>query len=184
MKQYGICAEQALALGLIGLLVGLAGGALTACSKSDPNEAKLMPKLAPPPTVELPADLRIEVEIDGQAAPPIDRQKLMATPPDFADEERRAWRLPTVLGAVAAPPTTTVFAAGAQDVSVELKTRRDDGLIGVIIVSRRGDVVAAMVDEKTPFPQFHGQGGRLGRPPDPLPRVLKLSKLRVVSVKP
>jgi hypothetical protein len=152
---------------------------LVACGKSEPNESKMMPKLAPPPNVDIPADLKIEVEIDGQPAPAIDRARLLTTPPDFADDERRAWRLPTLLGPAVAGAGTLIYASGPQDVSVELRTRRDDGMVGVIMISRRGDIVATMVDEKEPFPTFHGQGGRLGRPPDPLPRVMKVAKLRV-----
>jgi hypothetical protein len=65
-----------------------------------------------------------------------------------------------------------------------MKARSDDGLIAVIMVSRRGDVIAQIVDEKQPFPTFHGQGGRLGRPPgEPLPRVPRVSKLRITSAK-
>ena len=74
-----------------------------------------------------------------------------------------------------------MYASGAHDLSLELKPRTAEGLVAVIMVSRRGDVIATMVDEKEPFPRFHGQGGRLGRPPgEPLPRVPKVQKLRIV----
>jgi hypothetical protein len=162
----------------VALLVALL--AAGACGKSEPpNQSKMMPKLAPPPTVDLPADLEIIVEIDGAAAPAIDRAKLLATPPDFADAERRAWRLPTLVGAAAAAPGVTIYASGAQDVTVGLQG--DAEHVPVIMVSRRGDVIATVLDAKQPFPDYHGQGGRLGRPPDALPRVLAVSKLKIVS---
>jgi len=161
------------------LLLGLVFA--VAC-KSEPNEGKLMPRLAPPPETSLPGDLKIAVEIDGEAAPAIDAARLQAVKPDFADDERRAWRLETLIGPAVARAGATVFASGAHDLSVELKPRTPEGLIAVILVSRRGDVVATMVDEKQPFPAFHGQGGRRGRPPgEQLPRVAKVQKLRVVA---
>ncbi len=148
--------------------------------KSEPNEGKLMPRLAPPPEANVPADLHIAVDIDGVAAPAIDAARLAAVKPDFADDERRAWRLTTLLGPTLSAADTRVFASGAHDLSVELRPHTPDGLIAVLMVSRRGDVIATMVEEKQPFPSFHGQGGRLGRPPgEPLPRVPRVQKLHV-----
>jgi hypothetical protein len=49
----------------------------------------------------------------------------------------------------------------------------------VLQVSRRGEVVATMVDPKAPFPEYHGRGGRLGRTGDPLPRVSGVTAIRV-----
>lgn len=65
---------------------------ITACTKpsSDPNESRQMPKLAPPPDADAPAELSVTVVVDGQPAPSLDRAKLDATPADFTDGERRA----------------------------------------------------------------------------------------------
>jgi hypothetical protein len=162
------------------LLVLVAALAAPACKgKSEPNEGKNMPRLAPPPDVDLPADLAIGVTVDGAARPTIDAAKLRATPPDFADSERRAWRVGTLVPEAAT--AARVLASGSHDVAVALEPRTAEGLIAVIMVSRRGDVGAAMVEEKEPFPTYHGQGGRLGRPGDPLPRVIKLQKLEVLT---
>ena len=51
--------------------------------------------------------------------------------------------------------------------------------VPVLMISRRGDVIAELVDPKEPFPEFHGQGGRLGRPPEPSPRVSSVERVRV-----
>ncbi len=170
---------------LLSIVIAAQAVAVAGC-KSEPNEGKLMPKLPPHPDLDLPKDLRIAVEIDGQPGPAIDAARLAAVAPDFADAERRAWRFESLLGPAVAKEGTTVYAIGARDLSVELRPRTADGLVGVLMVSRRGDVIALMVEEKQPFPTFHGQGGRLGRPPgegdgEPLPRVSKVQKLRVVS---
>jgi len=165
---------------MVVMALALAAAGAAGC-KSEPNQGKLMPKLAPPPGVDVPADLKIVVDIDGTEAPVIDAARLGAVKPDFADDERRAWRLETLIGPKLGQDGTTVYASGAHDLSVELRPHTPDGLIAVIMVSRRGDVIATMVEEKQPFPQFHGQGGRLGRPGDPLPRVPKVQKLHVVT---
>ena len=49
----------------------------------------------------------------------------------------------------------------------------------VLFFTRRGEVVATQVRPEDPFPQFHGQGGRLRRPGDLTPRISPVVKLRV-----
>jgi hypothetical protein len=49
----------------------------------------------------------------------------------------------------------------------------------VLYLTRRGEMAAAVIDSADPFPDYHGQGGRLRRPGDPLPRVLPVSELRI-----
>jgi hypothetical protein len=49
------------------------------------------------------------------------------------------------------------------------------------MLTRRGDIVALLVDPADPFPSYHGQGRRLGRPGDPMPRIAGVKKIRVYS---
>lgn len=161
-------------------LVGSSG-----CQKaSDAGAARQMPKLPPPPQVPLPATLRIAVEIDGQPAPPIDAARLAATRPDFRDRERRAWKLPTLLGPAAARPGAVAEVTGDDGVTVLLRQPTDPAApLPVLAESRRGEIVAAMVRAAEPFPAYHGQGRRLARPGDPLPRVGGVTRIRVYLAK-
>jgi hypothetical protein len=49
----------------------------------------------------------------------------------------------------------------------------------VLFLTRRGEVMVAAVDPKDPFPRYHGQGGRLRRGGDPMPRVAPVARLAV-----
>jgi len=151
------------------------------CQKaSDATAEKRMPK--PPPVaspVEPPATLRIAVEIDGREQPPLDAARLKSVPPDFSDAERRAWKLSTLLGAPAARPGVELAAIGADGVAVVFPPPSAPGdLEPSLMINRRGDIVATLLSPKAPFPPYHGEGGRLGRPGDPRPHVSPV-KLRV-----
>jgi hypothetical protein len=154
---------------------------LVACkTQSDQNESKRMPKPPPPPDAEAPSELHIAVEIDGKPDHVIDAAKLAATKPDFADGERRAWRVETLVGAAAKRDGVVIAVTGEKDVTVLLhQPKTDKDPLAVIAVSKRGDVVAAMVEADEPFPPYHGHGGRLGRRGDPLPRVAGVTKIAV-----
>ena len=153
-----------------------------ACGRAeDSSSAKRSPRPPAPPRVEVPAALRIPVSIDGVAAAPIDATLLGQLAPDFADEERRAWRLRRLVPALAAP-TAAVEAVGAAGISVRFAGEvASEHLEPVLFLTRRGDVVVTMVDPARPFPDFHGQGGRLGRPGDPMPHLGRVSELRVIT---
>lgn len=152
---------------------------LAACSRADEEHAgaRRSPSLPPPPTVSLPA-IDIPVTIDGAPAEPLTTAKLAALPPDFADTDRRAWRLTRVL-----PGFTrgaAVDAVSREDVAVTMKApATEQDLQPVVFVTRRGDVVATLLDPADPFPDFHGQGGRLRRPGDTTPRVSPVVRLDV-----
>src|SRR5439155_16945324 len=87
------------------------------CTKaSESSDAKRMPKPPPAPSAESSPALRVTVEIDGAPQPPIDAAKLAAIPPDFKDDEHRAWRAGTLLGPQAARAGATITVTGAKDV--------------------------------------------------------------------
>ena len=155
---------------------------LVACAKaSDEGEAKQWAK-DPPKKVEIPASLSIDVVIDGANAPAITGDLLRTTKPDFADEERTAWRIPTLVAA-AAPAGSTVEAVGTQGISVKFARPMVDGLEPVLFLTRRGEVNVEAVDPKDPFPHYHGKGGRLHRVGDSLPHVEKVVRLEITHPK-
>ena len=150
------------------------------CQKaSDADPARQRPNLPPPPSAPLPQTLQITVEAEGGPRV-IDTALLARTKPDFEDPERRAWRLTTLLGPALARPGAVAAVTGEKDVTVVLRpprTPRDP--VPVLAESRRGGLVAALVDPTDPFPSYHGQGRRLSRPGDPLPRIPGVTKIRV-----
>ena len=150
------------------------------CGKSEPNEGKRMPKAPPPPAAKVPADFRIAVEIDGAEVPPIDGARLEATPPTYEDKGKRAWRLDSLLGPAASQEDHVIAVTGEKEMTIVMKApKKADDQVPVLMANLRGDVVAALVEPDDPFPPYHGQGGRLQRKGDPLPRMAGVSKIRV-----
>ncbi|MBS1119015.1 MAG: hypothetical protein H6Q90_1243 [Deltaproteobacteria bacterium] len=149
-----------------------------ACSRaSSEGEAKQWAE--PPPTkdVPIPQHLEITVVVDGAAAAAITGDTLRGIKPDFADEERKAWRIATLISG--ALPAGTVEASSPSGLSVKFQHPTADGLEPVLYLTRRGDIIVAALDPKDPFPRYHGQGGRLHRAGDSLPRVAPVSKLEI-----
>lgn len=155
---------------------------LAACSRAGDEEAARRAPIAPPPqAIEIPPGLSIPVEVAGEPAPAITRDTLSAVDPDFADEERRAWRIARILPAFT--PGAVLEAVGRDGVSITMKRpQTDDEPQPVLFFTRRGEVVATQVRPEDPFPKFHGQGGRLRRPGDLTPRVSPVVMLRVHAV--
>ena len=151
------------------------------CSKpSDTTDAKRSPKPPPSASVSVPAALHIEVELDGAPAAPIDAARLSATKPDFSDSEHRAWRLTTLLGAAASRPGVVLSALGDKGLGLEMHPGAGPSdPTPVLSLNRRGEVFVELVAPDDPFPDFHGKGGRLSRPGDPLPRVTNPIRVRV-----
>lgn len=156
---------------------------LAACDTGDPNEARRMPNPPPPEASAAFAQIgEIEVVMDGVAQPKLDAAKLEATAPDFVSEDRRAWKFTTLLGPAANGVGSKLAVTGEKGLVLELP-RADEPAspIPVLVVSRRGDVMAAMVTEQDPFPPYHGRGGRLGRQGDPLPRIAGVTKIELTT---
>ena len=159
---------------VVALAVGtLASGTLAGCQKaSDATQAKRMPQPPPAREISVPDGLRIEVVVAGKDATPIDASRLRATPPDFADSERRAWKLSTLLGAAVATPGSEFVVSGAPSAGLVLtQPAASTEAQPALMLNRRGDLVATMLAPNAPFPPFHGAGGRLGRPGDTTPHV-------------
>ncbi len=159
---------------------------VVACSRdTEPNEGKRIPKLPPSADVVVPTTLSIEVTIDGAPAPAITAATLTAHAPDFVDRERRAWRIATLVPD-AARPGTKLSATGDAGVTVELAATADgsEAPVAVLYLTRRGDALVALVDARDPFPRYHGQGRRLGRPGDPMPRVADVRRIAIQRTPP
>jgi hypothetical protein len=159
----------------IALVLALAG---TACSKATPEGDKKQWQESPPPKdIVIPAGLSITLDVAGTAKAPITSETLGKTKPDFVDEDHRAWRIATLVPELAAG--TTVEASAPSGVAVKFTLPMPDGLEPVLFLTRRGEVIASALDAKEPFPKFHGQGSRLRRPGDSMPRVAPVTKLVV-----
>jgi hypothetical protein len=152
---------------------------LAACARaSDEGEAKQWPSQPPPHDVTIPASLSIDVKVDGAAKPAITATTLGAAKPDFADSERKAWLIPSLVPD-AAPAGSVVEAVAPGGFSVKFAHPTADGLEPVLFLTRRGDVMVAAVDPKDPFPRWHEKGGRLRRGGDPMPRVQPVARLEI-----
>jgi hypothetical protein len=162
------------------LAIAVLAAALAGCGDaSEEAKVKRTPALPPPAEVDIPAALAIAVTVDGAAAPAITADRLRAEPADFTSPEHRAWRLTKLVPALD-QPGAAIEARGPTGVSIRLDRPADAAAMQpVLFLTRRGDVVVALVDPKDPFPDYHGQGGRLRRPGDPLPRLSPVTALAV-----
>jgi hypothetical protein len=149
------------------------------CNKpSEETKTKQMPMPPPPPSAE--AATNIGVDIDGAASAAIDNARLSQLKPDFQNEERRAWKLSTLLGGAVEREGAAVAVKGEKGLELVVRQPKKKGdPIPVLALSRRGETLVAMVDEGDPFPAYHGHGGRLNRQGDPLPRIGGVTHMRV-----
>lgn len=155
--------------------------ALSGCARaSEDSAARVAPNSPPPAVVSIPADLRIAVDGAG-AVTAIDHAALAALAPDFSDAERRAWRLSRLVPAFdqagevleargpSGPAVMLDFAASAT------------APVPVLVLTRRGELVASVVDPRQPFPAYHGQGGRLGRSGSETPRLVGVRTFKLIA---
>jgi hypothetical protein len=156
-------------------------GAL-ACSKASTEGDKKQWQESPPPkAIAVPTGLSISVDVDGTAKAAITSETLSATKPDYVDNEHRAWRIPTLVPE-AAPAGAVIEASAPSGVAVKFTQPTPEGLEPVLFLTRRGEVIVAAVDPKDPFPKYHGQGSRLRRPGDSMPRVGQVNKLSITHI--
>ncbi|HEX4352386.1 MAG TPA: hypothetical protein VHZ95_05715, partial [Polyangiales bacterium] len=112
------------------------------------------------------------------AAAPIVASTLRSTKPDFADSDRRAWKISTLVAA-ASPMGTTIEATSPTGTSLKFVHPTSDGLEPVLFLTRRGEVIVSAVDPRDPFPEFHGRGNRLHRAGDQTPHIAPVAKLAI-----
>ena len=134
---------------------------------------------------KIPANLKILVEIDGKPAEPITATHLSAIDPDYTDKDRRAWRIGSVVGAAFQRSNAVVEIGTSQGGTMLMRVPKSpNDLQPVLSLTRRGNLIAALVSPQDPFPSYHGRGGRLQRPGDPRPHVSAIEKLRIYVEKP
>lgn len=162
--------------------IAAAALALAACAKaSEDGAARRAPNTPPPATVAIPADARLEVTVDGVAAPALDAVRLAAVPAEFADADRRAWRLSQLVPAFDRPGVV-IEARGVDGPALALDyPASPTAVVPVLVLTRRGEFVASVIDPAHPFPAYHGQGGQLGRSGDPMPRLTGVRRFQVVT---
>ncbi|MBA3540745.1 MAG: hypothetical protein H0T79_14130 [Deltaproteobacteria bacterium] len=166
---------------LLRLVALLAMVATSSCSRaSDESEAKQWSKPPPPKDdVAIPTTLAIDVTVDGAAKGAVTAATLATKQPDFVDTDRKAWLISTIIPEATAG--TVVEAIGPTGVAVKFARPTADGLEPVLFLTRRAEVIVSAIDPKDPFPRYHGQGGRLHRAGDQLPRVAPVSRLVITQ---
>ena len=155
---------------------------MASCSKpGDDSDAKRTPIPEPAPDVAIPGAWSVPLEVGKAEVRVLDAKALIGLKPDFADDERKAWRLDKLLSESEFPLGALIEAIGSDGVGIAMRRQKSpDAPVPVIVLTRRGDIVAAAIKASDPFPDYHGQGGRLKRPGDPLPRLISpLARLRV-----
>lgn len=150
------------------------------CTKaSEAEKAKRMPKPPPEPSQPVQLDAPIGLEVDGEKRAPVASALLAKTKPDFSSGDRRAWKIAR-LASLPPDADAEIEVESADGVRVSALANPPAGKpILVLVVNRRGSAHAALVRADDPFPAFHGQGGRLSRPGDPLPRIGRLRRIRI-----
>jgi hypothetical protein len=151
----------------------------TSCSKDAPNEGKRLPRLMP--STAVPDGLpRVDVSVDGVLQTALTTESLQAIKPDWADDRRRVWRFSTLFDGKV-PSGSVISITGVKGLSVDFKTAVGTAteMVPVLMSSQRGALMALFVDPANPFPSFHGEGGRLGRSPDPTPRIADVTRIEI-----
>jgi hypothetical protein len=166
----------------VGIWLAIAVG--LGCSRaSSEGEAKQWATPPPAKDIAIPAALHIAVTVDGEPRAAITAASLGSAQPDFVDDEHKAWLIRTLVPA-AVPAATAIEATSGTGVSVKFAHPTGDGLEPVLFLTRRGDVIVSVLDPKDPFPRYHGQGGRLRRAGDPMPRVSPVARLEITRTTP
>ena len=153
------------------------------CSRAS-EEGGVKQWATPPPArdIPIPASLNIGITVDGNAKPSITGQHLRGAKPDFADDDHKAWLIPTLVPE-ARPAGSSVEAVSGVGVSVKFARPAADGREPVLFLTRRGDVIVSALDPKDPFPRYHGQGGRLRRAGDSTPRVSAVARIEITHTR-
>jgi hypothetical protein len=157
---------------------------LSGCSRaSNEGEARQWAAVPPDKGIAIPAGLDIAVAVDGSPRTAITHDTLARIKPDFADDEHKAW---LVAGLVAEARATgsTIEAVSSTGISVKFNRPAADGLEPAIFLTRRGDIIVAALDPRDPFPRYHGQGGRLRRAGDPMPRSTAVARIEISRAAP
>ncbi len=156
-----------------------------ACAKAgQESDVKRTPNAPPSPTSGISKELTIPLEIDGVKATAITAGVLGGVKPDYSDKTRRAWRLETIVAAFRRTNAVAEVVSANGTAILMRPPKQPTDPLPVLSLTRRGDIVAALVSPRDPFPQYHGRGGRLQRPGDPRPRATSIELLRIYIEQP
>lgn len=149
------------------------------CKKpSESVETKPLPKPEPTAT-PAPAKGTIALQNHGKGHRLLDGTQLSTMKPDYEDEEHRAFKLERFFPDAGADEYSVT---GEKGVRVVLPVpHKPEDPIPVLAINRKGDVVASMLSGSAPFPEYHGKGGRLSRPGDPLPHLVGVTRVNAVA---
>ncbi|MFO0722629.1 MAG: hypothetical protein U1E65_02520 [Myxococcota bacterium] len=154
------------------LTIALVFMVLSACTKGEANDARLMPSPPPDPKATVPKDLAIPLFVGEAPAGTVDYAKLTATSPDYHDKDHLAWRIRTLVGPELSAKARFVTLVGNRAVRMSLPFPTPESpLEPVLMLTRRGQIAGGLLSPENPFPPYHGQGRRLARGGDPLPRI-------------
>ncbi len=128
---------------------------------------------------EIPAGIRIEVEIDGEPAPPIDSALLRRVEPDFRTGARRSWKIERLVGPAAARPKNVLEVENAEGVATVFPPAARRMWEPVLSLNRRGDLLVALRAREAATRAFHGRGGNRGRPGSPRRQIRDVAKLKL-----
>ncbi len=151
---------------------------LGACGGEQKPEAGA-PAKAPARASEIPAGIRIEVEIDGELAPPIDSALLRRVEPDFRSGARRSWKIERLVGPAAARPKNVLEVEDAEGVATVFPPGARRMWEPVLSLNRRGDLLLALRAREDAARAFHGRGGNRGRPGSPRRQIRDVAKLKL-----
>ena len=140
--------------------------ALAACGGEQKPEAAASAK-ALAQVSQIPAGIRIEVEIDGEPAPPIDSALLRRVEPDFRSGARRSWKIERLVGPAAARPKHVLEVEDAEGVATAFPPGARRMGEPVLSLDRRGELLVALRAREAAARAFHGRGGNRGRPGSP-----------------
>jgi hypothetical protein len=114
--------------------------------------------------------MRIPIERDDKTLVVVDRVLLDRTPADFSDDERKAWRLSTLIAPRAIDARTTIEVEDAKGARIVVVQPSDtlEGRQAILTVNRQGELRMAVTrPDEDVFASFHGRGGNRGRGGDP-----------------
>jgi hypothetical protein len=116
------------------------------------------------PSSTVPENLRVPIELEGAEVMVLDAKRLTATPADFTEGDRRAWRLRTLLGELWSRPGLAIEVVQRDGVRAAFAAAPDaEGREIVFGWNREGGARVGVAAPSEPFPSFHGRGGNRGR---------------------
>lgn len=134
--------------------------------------AACLPDSTPP---VIPAELSVQLLVNGNDREPITGAQLRGLEPDFPWGEGRAWRLSRFFGDGYTRPGAKLAATGPDgEVVLDVASGSD---VLVLVVNRKGEPIVSSADPKSEV--FHGRGGARKRGGDVGLRVRRVTRIEL-----